>query len=389
MCYVEYKSSPTKSTLNGAASGVRPKTTTPMTSSSVQLSSPLPRKPYSGFYQGPPWVAGCMGTVTLTPTKRLPAVPYMQTIVASPTGSTVVHQVYSPPKLMGDAGGWPCAVGVPGGMYSKQTYAARHQQPMIGFGNFSAFAPASEYNRMNSVVIEQASFVPTYGGAMDPVESASYDVMTSENDFATTSAADTSTCFEPINNDVMNFPISHWQPVPTKANSKQPEVDEQTTQASEACESPIGRGPIFRKTPGASRPPSRMLTYPISPPSATGAPPSVSFQMPSAASCGGNPRKGGASYSKISHNSSGLNENNTQADSQTRFLAGQGHSRGQQLGKVLSASDLCSDNAVTSGAASDGTCELMVSNLDYNISAREWKKILQSEFQHHIQVQYT
>ncbi len=30
--------------------------------------------------------------------------------------------------------------------------------------------------------------------------------------------------------------------------------------------------------------------------------------------------------------------------------------------------------------------QLMVSNLDYNISAREWKKILYTEFQQHVQV---
>ena len=53
--------------------------------------------------------------------------------------------------------------------------------------------------------------------------------------------------------------------------------------------------------------------------------------------------------------------------------------------KVLSASDLCSEPSVP-GAATDGSCELMVSNLDYNISAREWKKILHTEFQHQIQV---
>jgi hypothetical protein len=34
----------------------------------------------------------------------------------------------------------------------------------------------------------------------------------------------------------------------------------------------------------------------------------------------------------------------------------------------------------------DDDVELMVSNLDYNISAREWKKILFTEFQQQIQV---
>ena len=64
----------------------------------------------------------------------------------------------------------------------------------------------------------------------------------------------------------------------------------------------------------------------------------------------------------------------------------------QSPSHMLSASDLCRDipeegSSTTSESPDVGhPVELMVSNLDYNISAREWKKILFTEFQQQVQV---
>lgn len=60
--------------------------------------------------------------------------------------------------------------------------------------------------------------------------------------------------------------------------------------------------------------------------------------------------------------------------------------------QILTASDLCGgipeEGSVVSDLSEPGInpVELMVSNLDYNISAREWKKILFTEFQQQVQV---
>ena len=121
------------------------------------------------------------------------------------------------------------------------------------------------------------------------------------------------------------------------------------------------RPQFFRKTPGASRPLSRLDSFGVT--------------------CAGAGRGGGGSGG--AHRSPPAGPH---TDPSRKLF------RGQALHTVLSASDLCAETAAR-GASSGGGVgdeqrqyELMVSNLDYNISAREWKKILFTEFQQHIQV---
>ena len=49
-------------------------------------------------------------------------------------------------------------------------------------------------------------------------------------------------------------------------------------------------------------------------------------------------------------------------------------------------SESCDEEDAASGTPGSPPIQLMVANLDYNISAREWKKILYTEFQQHVQV---
>ena len=112
----------------------------------------------------------------------------------------------------------------------------------------------------------------------------------------------------------------------------------------------------FRKTPGASRPNSR-----------------------------------NSNCSSFSSGSSGFRMSPlSAADQLPTAVLSQGMR--QSPSHMLSASDLCRDipeegSSTTSESPDVGhPVELMVSNLDYNISAREWKKILFTEFQQQVQV---
>ena len=129
---------------------------------------------------------------------------------------------------------------------------------------------------------------------------------------------------------------------------------------------------VFRKTPGASRPVSRLGSY-------------------GGASAGtGTSTGGGGGVAHGGHSSRRSPPTPTcPAGDPVRKLFQP--PRGHTLHTVLSASDLCgAESGVTGGGGgtedASGPQELMVSNLDYNISAREWKKILFTEFQQHIQV---
>lgn len=110
------------------------------------------------------------------------------------------------------------------------------------------------------------------------------------------------------------------------------------------CPVPPSRSPSFRRTPGASRPPSSR----------------------SNSSGRGSPFMG--LYSDGSCSSSSF------------CMPVRGHS------PVMSSTELCAMSPSSDVGSYKDTIQLMVSNLDYNISAREWKKILYTEFQQQVQV---
>ena len=123
------------------------------------------------------------------------------------------------------------------------------------------------------------------------------------------------------------------------------------------------RSPSFRRTPGASRP------------------------------AAGGPRPHGLGYPSWGPMSGCVYRPNPPFWNGSRSF----FQSGPSPNKMLYVSDLCGDGC----GPGEGECEregpmlvggphgavqLMVSNLDYNISAREWKKILTAEFQQHVQV---
>ena len=115
--------------------------------------------------------------------------------------------------------------------------------------------------------------------------------------------------------------------------------------------------PNFRRTPGAKRPSSRANSY---------------------GSCGGSRPSSCSSFRGSPLFYCGSVEDLSSS-------AFQPTSRSPS--PLLSAADLCSGTPDDYNP-DNSAVELMVSNLDYNISAREWKKILYAEFQQHVQVCY-
>ncbi len=112
---------------------------------------------------------------------------------------------------------------------------------------------------------------------------------------------------------------------------------------------PHGRSPNFRRTPGASRPNSRCSL------GSSDSRPSSRSSYSSAHS--GHYQQTGSHFHPIRQSPTAMDYAGMEQYDYSRETTGE-----------------------------DAPIEVMVSNLDYNISAREWRKILYTEFQQHVQV---